>query len=118
MASPLTNLKLSLRLDHETYSDSDTRRAMLEAFPPGIRPDASVTHFLSEQSIQYIVLVVIVGVSWGLKKVLGPPLDELGNYLRDSVRVCMKRRNRVPPRSGITSFGWIRRFESALTPDH
>ncbi|MGH9395514.1 MAG: hypothetical protein ACRD18_01515 [Terriglobia bacterium] len=101
MESLPSNLKLTLSLDLETYSDVEARQAMVEAFPASNRPDVNLTLHLSEPSIQYIVLTVIVGVSWALKKVLGPSLDELGNHLRDSLRACLKYRKRVPPGVGL-----------------
>jgi hypothetical protein len=94
------NLQFQLTLDPATHADRDTVAALLNVFPPSLRPDVSVKVHLTESTAGGFALIMLTVIGpplmWMGKKVLGPPLDEIGELLRDMVKEFRKRR-RVPP---------------------
>lgn len=93
-------MKIRLTLDPATNADRDTVVALLNIFPPSLRPDVSVTVHLTESTAGGFALIMLTVMGpafvWMGKKVLGPPLDEIGEYLRDMVKEFRKRR-KTPP---------------------
>jgi len=77
---------------------------MSDAFPEDVRPRITLVAHLTESAFggaAYIVLTILGGAAWAANKVLGPTFEEIGNRLRDAVKACFDRRNRVPPGVGL-----------------
>jgi hypothetical protein len=98
------SVELLLTLDPATHADRDAVDAMVDAFPPPLRSQVSVsTRLLAsvQGTLAYLVLTITVigpGVKWLAKKVLGPPADAIGKYLADAVTALLKR-GKNPPTS-------------------
>jgi len=60
------NLQFQLTLDPATHADGDTVAALLNVFPPSLRPDVSVTVHLTESTAGGFALIMLT--------VIGPPL--------------------------------------------
>jgi hypothetical protein len=95
-------LQFQLTLDPATHADQDTVTALLNVFPPVVRPDVSVTVQLTESAAGGPALIslaaAVPALMWMGKKVLGPPLDEVGDWLRDMVRQ-LRSRGKIAPQS-------------------
>lgn len=89
------NPKVQVALDHVSYADKETVDAIKAAFPIAFRPHLSMVVQMTESAggaLPYFVLSVYWGVAWVARCVFKPSLDEVGFWLRDSVRAYMKRR--------------------------
>lgn len=102
MADVATNIKLSLILDPATCSDLETVEGMIQVFPAGARPHLNVWAHVLESAgggQPYLALSIVASIAWVARKVPAPSLDEIGNRLRDAVKVYFDRRKTVP--SGV-----------------
>ncbi|MGB2622763.1 MAG: hypothetical protein WA857_08980 [Candidatus Acidiferrum sp.] len=102
-------LKLSFRLtlDPATYGDQNTVAALRNVLPPPFQPDVSVAVHLTESAAggRPLLALTIIGSLWWIgknvivpagKKAVGPPLEEVGEWLRDMIRQFRKRGKAVP----------------------
>jgi hypothetical protein len=97
-AAEPNKLFFQLTLDPASHGDKDTVAALLDVFPPTLRPHVGVSVHLTESVggalaiMTFTVTVVGPAAKWFGKKVLGPPLEEIGEWLRDLVREFRNRR--------------------------
>ena len=96
-------LQFLLTLDPATNGDQDTVAALLDVFPAPVRPRVGLAVQLTESVggtialLTFTVTVIAPASKWFAKKVLGPPLEEIGEWLRDLVKEFRKRRKTAPP---------------------
>lgn len=102
-AAELEKLRFLLTLDPATNADQDTVAALLDVFPAAVRPQVGLAVQLTESVggavalVTFTVTVIAPASKWFAKKVLGPPLEEIGEWLRDIVKEFRNRRKSAPP---------------------